>query len=130
MMERIAQELSLLRTRFPDLEYQEAGQWVLIPSFPVSKGWNRTTTAVAYQIPVGYPGTPPYSFFVPAGILFGDVRPNNYTEPASNQPLFAGTWGAFSWSHTEEWRATADLLTGSNLLHWTFGFAQRFADGV
>lgn len=130
MQERIAQELTLLRTRFPDLEYREGGQWVHIPAYPICTGWNTTSSQIAYQITVGFPGTPPYSFYVPAGMLYGDVRPNSYVEPAPNQPPFPGTWGVFSWAHTEEWRATADPRTGSNLLHWTLGFSQRFREGV
>jgi hypothetical protein len=80
MQARIADELALLRTRFPDLEYRDEGQWVCIPTFPVTLGWNRTTTQIAYQITVGFPGTPPYAFYVPVGIQYGEQRPNNYVE--------------------------------------------------
>ena len=131
MQERIEQELALLRTRYPDLEYRGEGQWVRIPSYPIASGWNRTGSPIAFQIPPGFPGTPPYSFYVPSGIEYSSARPNNYVDPAPNQPpLAGGPWGVFSWSHTEDWRPTADLRSGSNLLNWAIGFAQRFREGV
>ncbi len=130
MEERIEQELALLRSRFPDLEYKEEGRWVRIPSYPVPEGWNRSATGVAFQIPPGHPGSPPYGIYVPGGLMFKGERPNNYTEPASNQPPFGGTWGVFSWAPQDgQWRATADLVTGSNLLNWVLGFADRFREG-
>jgi hypothetical protein len=56
--------------------------------------------------------------------------PANYTEPAGNQPPFAGQWGVFSWAHIEgEWRATTDPVNGSNLSNWVSGFADRFREG-
>lgn len=130
MQERLDQELALLRTRYPDLEYAPAGQWVRIPDYPLGAGWNRAATAIAFQIPVGFPGSPPYSFYVPSGIAHGGTTPNNYVDPAPNQPPFGGGWGVFSWSHTEDWRPTADPRTGSNLLNWALGFSQRFQEGV
>lgn len=130
MQERITQELALLRQRYPSLEYKEEGRWVRIPSYPLPEGWNLTPTDVAFQIPVGYPGTPPYGLYTPIGLLFKGERPNNYTEPAPNQPPFLGTWGVFSWMPDDgQWRATTDLLMGSNLLNWVTGFADRFRQG-
>ena len=130
MEERIEQELVLLRRYHPDLEYKEEGRWVRILAYPLPEGWNRSSTDVAFQIIVGYPGTPPYGIYAPAGLTFNGARPDNYVEPASTQPPFPGTWGIFSWTPVEgQWRATADLLTGSNLLNWVIGFADRFREG-
>ena len=70
MEERIQQELALLRQRYPNLEYQEQGQWVRIPDHRLPPGWDRLATDVAFQIPVGYPGTPPYGIYVPVGLTF------------------------------------------------------------
>jgi len=130
MQERINQEIALLRTRYPDLEYRQDGQWVRIPSYPVSAGWNRTTTPLVFQIRQGFPGTPPYAFYVPSGITFNGQVPNNYVDSANPQPPFEGPWGIFSWTHTEDWHVTADPRTGSNLLNWVSGFAQRFREGI
>jgi hypothetical protein len=104
---------------------------VRIPSYSMPPGWNRAVSDVAFQIPVGYPGTPPYGFYVPAGIAFKGQRPNNYTEPAQNRPPFDGEWGIFSWAPADgQWRATGDLSTGCNLLNWVLGFSKRIQEGV
>lgn len=130
MQERIDAELVLLRGRYPDLGYQPEGRWVKIAQYPLPAGWSGGDTDVAFQIPVGFPGTPPYGIYVPVGITFGGARPDNYNEPAPSQPPFGGSWGIFSWTpDAESWRATADPTTGSNLLNWVIGFAQRFREG-
>ena len=124
------QELKLLRSRFPNVEYRTEGHWFRIPSYPFPEEWNRTVTDVAFQVRAGYPGTPPYGIYVQAGILFKDTKPDNYVEPASNHPPFEGTWGVFSWTPEDgQWRATNDLVTGSNLLNWVLGFTERFRQG-
>ena len=131
MQERIAQELALLRKQYPAAEYVEDGRWIRLPSYPLPEGWNRTATDVAFQIRVDYPGTPPYGFYVPAGLQYKQQRPNNYTEPGSPPPPFPGEWGLFSWAPDDgQWRPTADLVTGSNLLNWARGFANRFKEGI
>jgi hypothetical protein len=131
MQERIQQELEMLRRRFPRLEYVEAGHWIKVPQHRLATGWNRTETDVVFQIPVGYPGTPPYGIYVTAGILFNSKRPNNYTEPAPTQPPFSGPWGIFSWAPAEgQWRPTGNLSSGSNLLNWLLGFSDRFREGI
>jgi hypothetical protein len=131
LQERINEELTLIRWRFPDADYHEDGQWVRIPSYTLSGGWNRSSTEVAFQIPVGYPGTPPYGIYVPVGLQLNGAKPNNYTEPAENHPPFPGTWGVFSWRPLDEhWRATSDLRKGPNLLNWVMGFADRFTEGL
>ena len=131
MEERIIKELELLRTRYPDLQYKEAGRWVLLPAYTLTEGWNRSVTDIAFQILDGYPGTPPYAFHTSAGIRFNGNKPNNYQEPAQNVPPFPGEWGTFSWAPLDgHWRATADLVTGSNLLNWVMGFTDRFKEGI
>lgn len=130
MEERIKKELELLRARYPDLEYKEDGRWVCIPTYLLPEGWNKASTDVAFQIPTGYPGTPPYGIYTPAGLMFNGNRPDSYKEPSPNPPPFPGQWGIFSWAPANgQWRATADLATGSNLLNWVTGFADRFREG-
>ena len=131
MQARIEQERAFLRRHFPTLEYVKEGHWIKIPSYRMPSDWNREASDVAFQIPVGYPGTPPYGIYAPEGIQIKGTKPNNYTEPASNQPPFAGRWGVFSWQPADgQWRATADLSSGCNLLNWVLGFADRFKEGV
>ena len=130
MEERIEAEIILIRSRYPDAEYQDGGHWVLVPSYGLPDGWSRPITEVAFQIPTGYPGVPPYGIYVPSGLLFLGVRPDNYSDPAGTQPPFPGSWAILSWQPADgEWRATTDLRSGSNLLNWVAGFAVRFQEG-
>jgi hypothetical protein len=132
MQERIDAELALIRQRFHDAEYHEQGHWVRIPSYPLPEGWNRSSTEVVFQIPVdrGYPARHPYGIYVPAGLQFQVAGPDNYKDRAPTQPPFPGTWGIFSWQPADgQWRPTADIRKGSNLLNWVVGFADRFQEG-
>jgi len=131
MNQRIAQELALLRKRYPGLEYSDEGRWVRISGYPLPERWSRAATDVAFQIKLEHPGAPPYGICVPVGLTFNGQRPNNYTEPAPTPPPFEGVWGIFSWDAVPgEWRPTADLVTGSNLANWVSGIADRFSEGI
>lgn len=134
MQDRIRQELELLRVSFSSLEYAEAGRWVRLPAYVIPGnpvGWNRTETQAVFQIPVEYPGAPPYGIYVPMGIRFNGNLPGNYAEPAPNQPPFAGQWGIFSWTTLDgKWFPAASPTAGHNLSNWVRGFADRFREGA
>ena len=132
MDERIKQEIEVLRQHYPALEYWPDGQWVKIPAYIIAApGWSSTQTAVAFQIPIAFPGTPPYSFYVLDGLRYNSCKPNNFKEPAPTQPPFGGTWGVFSWQPEDgQWRPSANITAGSNLLDWVRGFAKRFEEGA
>jgi hypothetical protein len=131
MNDRIKEELELLRRSYSNIEYSDVGQWVKISDYPIPAGglWNRQTTDACFQIPLGYPVTPPYGFYVTSGILCGGNPPNSYQEPAQNSPPFQGTWGFFSWQQDSSWLPKADLRTGSNLLNFVKTFRDRFMEG-
>ena len=129
MTERIQAELALIQQAFPDAMYQAEGHWVCLPSYPLPGGWNKVATDVVFQISDGYPTAPPYGFYVHSGIQFEGAIPNNYTDTASNEPPFEGTWGQFSWT-PNEWKPTGDVRRGSNLLQWSRGFVDRFQEGA
>lgn len=128
MNDRIEQELALLRRRYPALEYRDEGRWVRIPAYPLPPGWTRSTTDVAFQIQVGYPGTPPYGICAREGLLFGGQAPDNCTR-ADPMPPFGGIWVRFSWQPEGTWQPAAEITAGSNLLNWVIGFAERFREG-
>lgn len=130
--DRVEQELTLLRSRFSDVEYIAAGHWVLVENYRIMRaGWSPGVTDVAFQIPVGYPGTQPYGTYVPSGMRYLNNMPANYQEPATNQPPFGGSWGIFSWAPGDgQWRPTTNLITGTNLLNFVLGFNDRFSEGA
>lgn len=130
--ERIGLELQMLRNKHPDLLYVADGQWVLIPHYLFGDGWRPSAGSVVFQIPPnGFPGTPPYGIYVQSGLRFNRQQPNNFTEPAPNQPPFEGNWGVFSWAPQDNyWRPGATVQSGSNLINWVYGFASRFKEGL
>lgn len=128
MNDRIEQEFALLRRRYPGPEYRDEGRWVRIPAYPLPPGWNRPTTDVAFQIPVGYPGTPPYGICTPEGLLFREQAPDNCTR-ADPKPPFGGNWVRFSWQPEGAWQPAAEITAGSSLLNCVIGFAERFREG-
>ena len=130
MQDRIDEELAFIRQIFPDVEYQEEGRWVRLFSYSLPEGWNRAKSDVVFQISEGHPGAPPYGMYVPSGLRFLGNTPNNYTEPAANQPPFGGVWGFFSWAPADGyWIPSAAVRNGANLLDWVKGFKDRFAEG-
>lgn len=124
---RLTTEISLLRTRFPDLEYNEAGRWILLPTYPVPAGWSPSPVPVAFQIQPSYPATPPYAFCVPEDLRCNGAVPGNSSAPVSVP--FPGTWRQISWA-PESWTPGAQPQTGSNLVQWALGFIQRFKEGA
>lgn len=126
---RLDEELQLLTNRF--LGASRDGTWYLLPGFLVpAVGWNRVATDVALRVQPGYPATPPYAFFVPAGLRVNDALPDNYQEPVGEPIPFGGSWGMFSWQADDgEWRAAATAKDGSNLLNFALGVAARFRQG-
>lgn len=131
MSPRVIKELDLLRGAYPSLQ-SEVGGWVLLPDYPLPQGWNHTKTHVVFQVPSGYPATPPYGIYVPVGLRFGTAVPTNFTEPASNQPPFPGSWAIFSWAPGDnEWQIPSiDVVGRASLLAFARGFNDRFAEGA
>jgi len=128
--DRICAEIRLLRKVFPDLEHRDC--WVRLPNVTLPNGWTPSSLDVVFQISDAFPGAPPYGIFVRAGVRFNGAMPQNYTEPAESQPPFGGVWGIFSWSIADgaDWRPSASVEHGPNLLQWVRGFEQRFLEGA
>jgi E2/UBC family protein E len=133
MTDRIEKELELLRRYYPQAEWHESGQngWIRIPNFSIPRGiWNRDQVTVCFQVPIGFPGTAPYAFYIEGGLrLKGtETKPGSYEEPSATP--FEGTWGKLSWQHADTWRATEDLASGSNLTNFVQSFTDRLAEGA
>ena len=128
LLERVEAELALLRKQWPDLLYEPAGQWVLIPAYPLPEPWSRRTAEVSFQIPCGPAGNPPYGFYTEAPLTFRDQTPTNYSFPATGVP-FAGTWGLFSWA-PDGWPWAEELAHGANMSSFAQSFTRRFTEGA
>lgn len=128
MEARINDELALLRRHFDAVEYIEASgiHWIRVASVRTAPNWSSDTTMVVFSVTQGYPGTAPYGFYIPAELMYEDHPPDELSAP--NQPPFSGAWHFLSWN-IENWRATADLTTGSNLWGWVRSFVKRFEEG-
>lgn len=124
---RLSGELQHLKGHFKDVVQQ--GNWYLIKDYPLPDGWSLKKADIAFRALPGYPGTPPYGFFVPSGLRFKDQMPGNYQDSIADVPPFLGQWGMFSWSPVE-WRPNDDLSTGFNLLNFALSFTVRLSEGA
>jgi len=130
MTERVSKEIHLLRTKYPDLEVSPDGNWVMLHKYPLSSGWSKDLTDIVFQIPVSYPGSPPYGILTPSRLLFDGLQPDNYVQASGNIPPFSGEWWIFSWQPADgEWKPGSEPIRGSNLLNWVMGFKTRFQEG-
>lgn len=125
---RILEELVLLRTAFPDLEYRADGHWVRIPAYAVpDEVWDKSHVEVAFQIPEQIPGQAPYGFWVrPAIALRSGGQVDNYAYPAPTP--FGDDWGKFSWQLLS-WNPKADIVAGENMLNFAHSIADRLREG-
>jgi hypothetical protein len=123
---RLEAELALLRTRFPDLQF-DPGRWILLPAYHLPQGWTPPVIPIAFSVQASYPATPPYAFCVPEEVRFKEAVPGNSTAPVSVP--FPGSWRQISWT-PESWLPGAEPQTGSNLVQWALGFIQRFQEGA
>jgi len=132
-MNRVDDELALLRRRFDNIEYRPDGQWVRILTYAIPPDlWRPPVVQVAFQIPPEVAAAP-YAFH--ARPLEGEATSfqavndqaiGNYTYPA-NTP-WGSDWGTFSWQ-LEEWQPTIPITAGTTMLDFARSFAARFSEG-
>lgn len=127
--ERLEQELELLRTGYPDLEYRfvDEAHWVRIPAYPVPDGWfagEEPVAAVEIVFQISQAGQAPYAFRTrPPITLVGGGTPSNYSAPVSTP--WGNDFAQFSWSPLEPWVPKADIRAGANMLNFARSFAER-----
>ena len=121
MYERVRQEIDKLRQGFPNLQCGSELNWVLISEYPLPNLYNKPQTRLLWNIPPGYPQTPPDDFFVDGDLRLKDgVNPPSFNAgPNSSSGLapIEGNWGWFSW-HPEQgkWKPLAEIDKGDNLV--------------
>ena len=125
--ERRKIEISLLRSRYQEIEHGENLDWVLFKNFPLSPGWNREYTELLVIIPAGHPTTPPDNFYVRDGLrLANGANPNNYSE---GQSILGGRWAQFSF-HAQSWNPLPKPEDGDNLLTFMLAVERRLEEGA
>ena len=129
-MSWVEENLSLLRTAYPDLEHLIADgvTWVRVPAYPVPDIFTVTSAEVAFRIP-SQPGEAPYGFWVHPGLtLVSGSTINNYTYPATTP--WGNDWGQFSFSPVGPWQPKADVRVGPNMLSFARAIADRLREGA
>ena len=127
MFERRLKEIELLRRRYGELDHGANVEWVIFKFFKLPPGWSREVTRLLIMVPPGYPMTPPDNFYVEPGLrLASGAGATNYSEPVSHLDQ---NWGQFSY-HVDsgDWKATADILGGHNLLTFMLGVERRLSE--
>lgn len=128
LLDRVEAEVEMLREQWPNLVYEPAGQWVLIEDYSLPTPWIPSTARIAFQIPAGPAGNPPYGFYSDGVLKCGEQPPTNYNAPAPGVP-FPGCWGVFSWA-PDGWPWAEDPAHGANMRSFAESFAERFAEGA
>jgi hypothetical protein len=98
----------------------------MVESIRTPENWSPNLIHAAFSVTRGYPGAPPYGFYVPTYLAYRGSPPSETNAP--HQPPFPGKWRFLSWQ-AEDWSATADVQTGSNLWGWVRGFVHRLREG-
>jgi Prokaryotic E2 family E len=130
-MDWVEDNLALLRTAYPDLEYRlvDGVHWVGIPSYRLPEGiWTLDTADVAFRIPATA-GEAPYGFWVrPRLELTSGGTVNNYTYPSPT--AWGEDWGVFSFSALGPWQPKVDVRAGANMLNFARAIADRLREGA
>jgi len=130
-IDRIKEEIDILKNIYDGIMVSENHDWVMLPVKNLQDGWSLSRNIVAFEIPVGYPGTPPYGIYVPSDITFNGSKPANFKDNINKIPPFEGSWGLISWQpEPSEWKPNAKITAGSNLFHWVQSIKTRFDLGV
>lgn len=127
MTERRKEELRLVEAKYGDLEVDPNFEWFIIKRWALGPGWNLTETVVLVLFPPGYPVTPADNFYTS-----NDLRLATGGEPSStslNANQAGRTWRQFSW-HVEasDWKPTAEVLDGHNMLTFLEGVSKRLSE--
>jgi hypothetical protein len=127
MNERIEQELALLRSVYPGIEWHPDSLWLVVPSYVLPDGiWDHSEIELAIQMPPNLPGQQPYGFWVrPNLTLKNGKAPENYSFPV--QVPLGEDWGQFSWAPIT-WEPQADIAAGSNMLNFVRSIADRLRE--
>lgn len=131
MVDRIWEEITLIKKYYNNLEHDESRRWIIIHDYflPKNMQWNKNVIDVCFIIPNGYPGTSPYGIYVSSDLRYDEEVPNNINPNLKDKPPFPGNWVLLSWTPTDRWNPNAEIQKGSNMLNFVRSFYDRFKSG-
>ena len=133
MIERLKEELNLIRKYIPNVILSPCKKWIYIPHYKLPKGrnWNMAEISICINIPNGFPGAMPYGIYVPTDLRCNNQLPGSFQPNANNKPPLQGNWGMLSWSPAPgQWKPSAEISKGSNLYNFIMTFKDRFNEGA
>lgn len=121
---RLNKELEIVRKEYPSAMMGDNFSFIIIPDFPLPRGWNMDKTEFMLEIPAGYPVTPPDNFYVSEGLRVKTtgVAPASYGE---GEEKFGKMWARFSWHIDGKWSTFAEPQDGDNLLTFILTARER-----
>ena len=110
-----------------DCRFLDGMHWIRVNFLKTPNGWSPNEIPVVFSVTEGYPGVQPYGFFVPVGLTPTGHIP--VKSDVSSLNAFKGEWRFLSWT-SENWIATHDITSGSNLWNWVRSFVGRLQEGA
>jgi hypothetical protein len=125
--DRIREELGLVQAAYGGASTGPNESWVRLDDADLIPGWNRRSTPILIEIPIGYPTVPPDNFLTPADLRLADGRVPSNT--MGIKILDESEWLAFS-HHAEagSWKAHADLTQSHTLVDYVAGVLDRLRE--
>jgi Prokaryotic E2 family E len=127
MRDRIREELALVRATYGVASARPDESLVCLDDRDLIPGWNRRSTPILIEIPIGYPTVPPDNFLTRADLRLADGRiPSN---TMGIKTVDGSEWLAFS-HHAEagSWKAHADLAQSHTLVDYVAGVLDRLRE--
>lgn len=118
---RILHEVQMLATGYGAVNYDDrAFTWVHVPGFALPRGWNVRKTGILLELPQEYPSIPPDGFYLLKGLRDTEGHtPSHYFQEGGTLNRYADRGWAWYCMHARGgWRATADIVSGHNLLKY------------
>jgi hypothetical protein len=124
---RIREELCLVRAAYGGTSTEPDEWWVRLDATDLVPGWNRRSTPILIEIPIGYPTIPPDNFLTPADLRLADGRVPSNT--MGIKTIDGSQWLAFS-HHAEAgtWKAHAELSQSHTLVDYVAGVLERLRE--
>jgi hypothetical protein len=119
--QRILREARMLAAGYGAANYDDrAFSWIHVPRFRLPEGWNVRESGLLLDLPRQYPSLPPDGFYLLKGLRDARGRsPSHYFQDSGSlNPHARRGWAWYCMHARHGWRATADIVSGHNLLSY------------